>query len=691
MRRVLLPALIPSVYLALACVVATPICAATPVTITFEDIHNKPFGYDWLPPFLWRGVVFYGGGLHRRDDIGTYYFGRGRNVIQMVFPAGSTDVSFDVDGHGEAVYPQSQREYMPIEVWEGDRGNGVLRATLPIPQSLATIFPPSHRITIAGPLSSVAIFTAEPPPGESDYWSWATVDNIRYTPPDPEPSILFDALLPAHTRVLTHDYGEYGYPSPLQTEDGAIRVQASVRVNGQPAPGRTIHFRVVDPPDASPYVRNADDARYGDNFDGPGSIGAGGQTTATAVSDASGRVSVTLRITSFAAGDNYQIEASANESFPCGASCAKSAVYTAWKRVYVEYNKMFRKGAFLTKDVPAGAKEIPVDDVSGLPNPPFEVRLLHAAKVDAPSGDFATEERVTVVQVKKDGGFLSALGLGTKSGKLVLAPNMPGLTRVYFGPEKIKDEYRAYLADAVGVVTGDRATDFLLANGTLVNSLFDQAYAEYVWLTDAAPSDPDLLFTQPRVLYDGVLPAKFTLGGSNLDGLQREWLTRKWLRHAQRQGIERLAGPNHQALFTTGRFWQADHLLGVTTVGSNFNDAWLAIRSVGQPTRLAEATAHELAHQWRVNHGGSNPNANGGHCGRLGQQPTALLMAGDSARYCLMTDLVFDHPEGQDGILGFHYKKFALDGTLEPDSEHLRIRRRAEPVPQHEMTRPEPK
>ncbi len=672
----------------LAAMFSHALYAATPVTITFEDIHNKPFGHDSLPPFTWHGVLFAGGGLHRTDSLGTWYQARNRNAIELKFPPGSTDISFDVDGRSGSII---LFELMPIQVWQGTVGLGTLVQTLPIPASIADIYPPKHEVTVPGPASLITIFTAPPPSGISNFNNIINLDNIRYTPPDPEPSITFDAVLPVHTRVLTHNYGDYPYPSSLQIQDGAIRVQATVLVNNQPAPGKTIHFRLIDPPDTAPYVQQADDDKFGDNADGPGSLNEAGKTTTTAVSDASGRVSVTLLVTSFAAGDNYQIEASGSESFPCALTCPKSPVFTAWKRVYVEYHKMFRKGAFLTTDVPAGAKEIPVDDVGDLPNPPFEIRLLHAARVDAKSGDFATEERATVVKVRKEpkSGWLSMFSSEPESGSLILDPNsnLPGLLRAYSGPEEINGKKRTYLADAVGVVTGDRATDFLLASGTLVNALFEQAFAEFVWLTDATASDSDLLFIQPRIFFDGVLPPKLVLGGEGLDSHQREWMTRKWLRNAERQGIERVAKANHQALFTTGKFWtppKSAPTLGTARVASNFNDSWLAIQTIGKQTRIAEATVHELAHQWLVNHEGPNDQALGGHCGHKAVG-TALLMVGQSTKYCTMTDGIFSYPEAHDGIVGFHYKKFVVKGKEAVDSEYLRIRRRAEPVPQNEQ------
>ena len=138
-------------------------------------------------------------------------------------------------------------------------------------------------------------------------------------------------MLPQHARVLTHNYGAHPYFSPLQTADASIRVNATVSVNGQPAPGKLVHFRLIDPPDSADYVIRAGDSTFGDNADGPGKLN--GQSVATATSDGAGRVAVTLNVTSFAAGDNYQIEASSNADFTCGPSCAKSDTFTAWKRV----------------------------------------------------------------------------------------------------------------------------------------------------------------------------------------------------------------------------------------------------------------------------------------------------------------------------------------------------------------------
>lgn len=676
------------IELILLCVTMNSTHAAQPITINFEDIFNKPFDQNVLPPFTWKGVRFEGGALRRTDAAGTYYTVRGRSAIQLTFPAGSTEISFKASGYGQTIFLPDK---MPIDIWKGAARTGTLVTTLPYPGSTTGLAPPTNLVEIPGSGSVITLFSAPAPSGIEEVSNEITIDDIRYTPPDPEPTITFDAVLPQHTRVLTHNYGAYPYPSVLQTQDGSIRINATAYVNGQPAPSKTIYFRVIDPPDTADYVVHAGDASFGDNFDGPGKLN--GQTAASAVSDGAGRVSVTLNVTSFAAGDNYQIEASGNANFPCGLSCAKSATYTAWKRIYVEYNKMFRRGAYLVDDALAGANALEVDDVRSLPNPPFRIRLLHAAPVNAANGDFATTETALVLDVDEEPS--SIFNNKPIRGRLVLDAKAGGLSRDYSGPEVVLGVQRTYLADAVGVITGTRATDFLLANGTLVNDLMDGAFTEYVWLTDSIAGEHDLLFTQPTLDYDGVIPRQIVLGGQNLDEEQREWITRKWLQHATRQGVERTAISNHQSLFTTGAFYHspnAEAFLGLTTSASGFSDTWLAIVDTGNQNRIAEATSHELSHQWLVNHGGTNPHTDGGHCGAIAgiaslPANTAIHMVGSSTRFCVMTADIFNFPEAGDGTINFHHQKFG--GVV--DSEYLRIRRRAEPMPQNDATRTQPK
>src|SRR3954470_19720022 len=111
--------IVPGICFMFVCMAVAPIHAATPITITFEDIFNKPFGFDSLPPFTWRGVQFSGGGLWRSATLGTWYEARNLNDIEILFPPGSTDISSDVDGRGGS---NILFELMPLQVWQGSVG-----------------------------------------------------------------------------------------------------------------------------------------------------------------------------------------------------------------------------------------------------------------------------------------------------------------------------------------------------------------------------------------------------------------------------------------------------------------------------------------------------------------------------------------------------------------------------------------
>jgi hypothetical protein len=530
-------------------------------------------------------------------------------------------------------------------------------------------------INVAGPTSTVQAFST----GNGS----VLVDMISFELADPPALFSFGPTTTG--RVLTHKYrNDDAYPAALQTEDGKIRVEGLVHdlTGATPIDGRKVYFRLIDPPDVADYVVKAGDAKIDDNVDGPGKLN--GASTATDTSDSSGKVSVTLEITDHAAGDNYQVEASLDKDFKCSpAPCQKSIVYTAWKRVYVEAHKMFKAGSFITIPIHAGDKKIVVERINGFPSVPFKIRLIHASPVLSATADFYSEE-VSIVATRSNNA--------TAGVELVLAgendPAVPGVMNAYAAEEVIAKTVRPYLRDAVGIVTGDRGRDYLLTNGKLVNRLFEDAFVEYVWLSDSAAGvDDDLLPTQSRIPFDGAIPFRATRIGE-ADEWEREWLTRKWLRNATRtQPGERSAKPNHQAMFVAPRHRLADKQgsvnKGLTSVADDFNDTWLFVHETGMTNTnyRGEATLHELTHQWRVNPVTPSGNNAGGHCDTA--LPATQHIYNQTHLLCTMTGTVYSSPEASDGIVGFHYLKQNGKPT---DSEFLRIRWRLEPVPQNERT-----
>ncbi|MCP3982257.1 MAG: hypothetical protein GY716_23375 [bacterium] len=174
----------------------------------------------------------------------------------------------------------------------------------------------------------------------------------------PDPVIKFAIKKKKNTPVLINKHrSDDAYPSSFQTQPREIRVEATV-IDGGPAAGVDVFFRLIDPKDTAPYASTGS----GDNKGGLGTIdcGSGPATTCMATSDAAGKVSLMLTVTDTFAGDNYRIEASLTQT-PFKVK-AKSAAFTAWKRAYVEYDRMYKVGEFV--DQPSGPGH-PV----GMPDP----------------------------------------------------------------------------------------------------------------------------------------------------------------------------------------------------------------------------------------------------------------------------------------------------------------------------------
>ena len=260
------------------------------------------------------------------------------------------------------------------------------------------------------------------------YDSGHHMDNLRVTRLDvPAPKFQFeldDRFEPQ--KVLLHRYQatdvsgpfQNGYYSayqvppapPTPPQPGAplaaavpavFRFPGTVQVGGV---GTTlpVYFRVIDPPDTAAYLShpvandNLDPTRpkgtlfYADAVGNRVSATPGGVLKMTAFSDGvPGRAQVLLETSANVAGENYQIEASFEEGFSCATAghggtdvCAKSVVVTTWKRIYIENDAMFRRGAFLVNDVRVGDRELLFQENRPGEPPPFlpgeTLALIHA-------------------------------------------------------------------------------------------------------------------------------------------------------------------------------------------------------------------------------------------------------------------------------------------------------------------------
>lgn len=536
-------------------------------------------------------------------------------------------------------------------------------------------------VTVPGPTTFVDISST------GGAGSRVTVGDISFELADPPALFSFGATTTG--RVLTHKYrSDDAYPSPLQTEDGKIRVEGLVHdLTGSTGIGdRKVYFRLIDPPDTADYAMRAGDAKVDDNVDGPGKLN--GSSTAMDTSDSSGKVSVTLEITDHAAGDNYQIEASLDKDFKCSsAPCQnqKSIVYTAWKRVYFETSTMFRKGAFVTKDIraDAGTGRVTASDISQF-RTGDTVRLIHApprqtvagppAPSVTPQFDFYSEDHVIAVRpqsTQPDGKIVPA------HLELQPLPNgTPNVLQYSYGPDDSFGGGVSYLGDAVGVITPAGAPVYVL-DDVLLDSVFKEAFVEYVRLPGSI----------------GELPYLPTVNGPAITHLSHKWPQSSVIRGT---GGKVQSRPNHQYAISASRLptdplapnGQPGAEFGQTLnpIMGGFSRSWIwggrIEAAVGEPTQpvhaqsptsvMKEVVVHEIGHQWKVNQAPASSSVNLGHCLEERYQ--------QDGKYCLMHMPFNDpghNPEFGDGAVALHYR----NQNSAIDSEYITIRRALEPVP----------
>jgi hypothetical protein len=424
-----------------------------------------------------------------------------------------------------------------------------------------------------------------------------------------------------------------------------------------------VYFRVVDPPEEAPYTPQAEQMDN-DNADVWNESAVGVVMPTSATSDSDGIVSTTLTITSQYAGDNYVMEASTDPIFP-PEQITRSGVLTAWKRVYVEQNRMFRRGTLLAKDVVPGDTTIEIADWRPFPNPPFQVKLVHAPGVNEVGGLFG-EEIVTV------GNVVRLPNDPDLKYKGILVLQSGAVTNPYVASEIAAGARRSYLSDGVGLWTGTSGDHFAV-DVSLLQPLYDDAFVEYVQLPlQLAGTDGSTPFIE--------------LGGPGRNpDMEQNFLALKWGRTNQRPGGTAIALPNHQVLFAASMFRigaTLDRRLGTATVGGGYNDAWLFLSSMSSAV-AREAVVHELTHLWRVNHGAYHDPDSQGHCNTAVNPWTNRLIHNSNNRKCVMTSDLYGTSEATDGIVGFHY--VTIQGQA--DSEFLQLRHRQEPIPQSEYLR----
>jgi hypothetical protein len=495
----------------------------------------------------------------------------------------------------------------------------------------------------------------------------------------------------------------YAYPSTAQQDaattdhnsvesapqrDHSVRIKGTVTAQGNvPLPNTDFFIRVVDPPDPSTYVpvveahRN-DNLRALNTFIGP-NLGWGWTTMTT---DAAGRFSAVLSTAASAAGDNVQVEASAAwlPYSPAEARCVPalgcytSGVLTAWRRLYVERDRMFRKGTFLTMNVAVGATTLAVvssADFSGASaNAPIPAILVHG---DGPEVSTPNNYYETVLVVR------------AQTGKLTLKT---GTTKAYVAVMSVSDPTR-FAGDAIGRYASD---------ADLWPTYLGPAASLFGATTCATAPACDGLFTDVKVLEEGstkpnkapYVPFVSTCFKKNycIEVAQRFF--------DSRNNNKTFPGHIHVVAATTAEMDANTFLSGEVARTMRDNDQEQRADSEGraggifvwnraidvargggsqdyaglsaQPV-IEELSAHELVHFFDVNPPAFGPNSTGGHCAQRSSSPSGPA-ASNGTGLCLMNGNRTPAERG-DGVFGAHILPWAT-------SEIRRIRARIDPVPQ---------
>ncbi len=506
--------------------------------------------------------------------------------------------------------------------------------------------------------------------------------SLTYEIPPPFDFSVTDAAPVSDRRILISNLHP-GYPYPqfqsLGGKDGEVPLFVRARgQSGQYESGLTVYLRVADPEDTAPYMNLPQNklSHANDNvgplptLNGTGispDLNAGGVYQAT--TDASGAINFTVKLQpGTASGDNYQIEASFDETFPPDTSW-KSGTLTAWKRIFVEKHKMLRNGISLTGVAQPGDSVIHVSDNRYGGNQGRHrisrgdrIALVHAPAIDrqnALDGWYLEEHSVAdVTQGTSD----YAVTLGTRNGKNITLETLEHS----FGRDPSRQADSTY-SDALA----------RLSAATLSTADYFDAPDDLV--TGTGSPFPDA-FTEYYVLPDG--PFGFVpmpdFGTSDEPTLQT--LAEKWCL----TGAGTSVAPNHQLLVVadsdksiipSGTGLTISHVPGKTS-----SWIWRGIiedqvgrqgtNPGGDPNLWAAKTAaHELSHEFRPN----TVFKSGDHC------PPATVTYSDPKLYCLLSSL--DYPgnlvqaQRTNGIARFHLLQ--VGGIWH--SEYLEIRKHQDP------------
>ena len=444
------------------------------------------------------------------------------------------------------------------------------------------------------------------------------------------PDTIYEIDPPFTQRVLlsnpVQDGMEFPYPSQYQMWDRVI----SMWVYGWPQV--PLYLRVVDPPDAAPYASPPVPPEYdrGDNNIPPAETDWGLMTTYNGTPAKC--ISVTppwplgtprtffLKVPPNFSGVNFRIEMSKAD---WGGSCSlnndrpyMSALYTSWKRVWVERDKMFRRGGVLYAPdelnmiIPAGTStlqickgpsgeqldNLSVDDRIAIfdASTPFEKTHDEAYVGSIDRG--ASSDYTLVGLVTQKGGSDAYLSSASYTASPIdIASHYPDFSKGLSAGIGVVASADFQINDIFGNQMNGPGAAFYDADMRDIQQPFDDAFVEFI----APRSGMGALPFLPSAWFDA-----YSIDGTPIARFSQLWFAHKnpW------------APPYSHWNYPQNYF----HLIGASGASlanglssSDCDSSFILVNRIGtgcQPCTAAEltnhikeTTLHELTHQFRVN------------------------------------------------------------------------------------------
>lgn len=414
--------------------------------------------------------------------------------------------------------------------------------------------------------------------------------------------------------------------------------------------GLEFHLELIDPPDTAayapddgwdngqakklPYEAN-DNVEDPQNADVGLALDPGATTWAEALNvtpDANGTATVYLKVTDRYAGDNHQVRVKkCDPDDGCGAKSAGfpgvlhqrvvalSPIFTAWKRIHIERDKMFRRGGVLAEnflpdpDYECGSPENPICDCVADPGaeccqgigPVFCNQIVAYEWQSAAAGDqVAVFDEVSTYETKPEPREVTAVGTPDADG-LVTVTLDQGLDHAHLRAERttttpFQPTFSNHKSAGYGVISGCdassnqiNATDSCFYQGDLqaVEQAYNDAFMEVFAPRDGMSAVP-------------MLPESFFSFGTESTAVQDDF-SRTWFPHwTNDPGDPRRCLPNNYFHVVGAK---SGSRAGLTRATSNTTFAFIETIAGDSPpgdpfvNYVRFVVNHELGHQFSVN------------------------------------------------------------------------------------------